>query len=60
MPKENRKKKHYITFGVNIDERIADGFYLIKSIKVFEQIISDPKYFKDKVSAPIKGEHHEK
>lgn len=30
-------------FGVNCDERIADGVYFAKSIKLFEYIISKPK-----------------
>lgn len=30
-------------FGVNFDERIADGFYLIKSFKLFEYILNNPE-----------------
>ena len=37
------QKRSFVTFGVNVDQRLADGFYLIKSIKVFESILANPK-----------------
>ena len=39
---ENGKKaeKYYCEFGITIDERIADGFYLIKSVHLIEKILS--------------------
>lgn len=30
-------------FGINLDERIADGFYFAKSIQLFEYILNNPK-----------------
>jgi len=30
-------------FGINLDERIADGFYFIKSVKVLEEIFANPE-----------------
>lgn len=30
-------------FGVNIDERIADGFYFAKALKLFEYLMQNPK-----------------
>ena len=40
-------------FGVTVDERIADGFYFIKSMKLFEEIFKDPKVLEDAVNAAI-------
>lgn len=36
-------KKYYCEFGMTIDERTSDGFYLIKSIKLMEYILNNPK-----------------
>lgn len=41
-------------FGVNCDERIADGVYFAKSIKIFEYIISNPKLLEGDLSEIIK------
>lgn len=42
---ENGKKeiRDYCNFGVTLDERIADGYYFIKSVKLLEQILANPK-----------------
>lgn len=40
-------------FGINFDERIADGFYFAKSVKVFESVLNDPESLEDKVSTKI-------
>ena len=32
-------------FGINFDERIADGFYFIKSFKLLEHILNNPQVF---------------
>ncbi len=37
-------------FGVNCDERIADGVYFAKSIKIFEYIISKPKLLEENLN----------
>ena len=37
----------------NIDERIADGFYMIKSFKILEYIINNPKLLEDRADAKI-------
>lgn len=37
-------------FGINFDERIADGFYLIKSFKLLEHIINNPSLLENKAS----------
>ena len=43
-------------FGINYDERIADGFYLIKSFKLFEYIINNPKLLEDRADKIIEVE----
>lgn len=40
-------------FGVNMDERIADGYYFAKSIKVLEHILDNPELLEDRADARI-------
>lgn len=40
-------------FGINFDERIADGYYFAKSVKVFESILNNPECLEEKVSDKI-------
>lgn len=40
-------------FGINFDERIADGFYLIKSFKIFEYIMNNPKLLENRADEKI-------
>ena len=40
-------------FGANIDERIADGFYFVKSLKLFEYILQNPKLLEDNCDTKI-------
>ena len=40
-------------FGINFDERIADGFYMIKSFKILEYIINNPKLLEDRADAKV-------
>ena len=40
-------------FGVNMDERIADGYYFAKSIKVLEYILDNPELLEDRADARI-------
>ena len=37
-------------FGINFDERIADGFYMIKAFKILEYILENPKLLEGKAS----------
>lgn len=55
---ENGKKteKYYCEFGITIDERIADGFYLIKSVHLIEKILNDPKLLEERVNEKIKND----
>lgn len=40
-------------FGVNIDERIADGYYFVKSIKVLQNLLDNPKLLEDRIDEKI-------
>ena len=40
-------------FGLNIDERIADGFYFIKTLKMFEYILQNPHLLEDNADTPV-------
>ena len=48
--KEIRK---FCEFGVNLDERIADGYYFVKSLKLLENILNNPKSLEDKCSKKL-------
>ena len=41
-------------FGVCLDERIADGFYFIKSVKLLEEIFNNPKLLEEQANEIIK------
>lgn len=41
-------------FGANLDERIADGFYFVKSLKVFEHILQNPKLMEEDANTKVK------
>lgn len=40
-------------FGINLDERIADGFYFIQSIKLLEEIFNNPTLLEDPADTKI-------
>ncbi len=40
-------------FGVNMDERIADGYYFAKSMKVLEHILDNPELLEERADARI-------
>ena len=42
-----------VEFGFNLDERIADGFYFIRCLKLLEYIINNPKTLEDAASTII-------
>ena len=44
-----------VEFGVNIDERIADGYYFSKSIKLLEYILNNPKLLEDNINEKIEN-----
>ena len=38
---------------MNMDERIADGYYFAKSLKMFEYIINNPELLEERADAKI-------
>lgn len=51
----NGKEKIYkaCKFGINFDERISDGFYMIKAFKILEYIIENPELLEDRADSKI-------
>ncbi len=46
-------QKYYCELGISMDERIADGFYFIKSIKLMQYILNNPNLLDGDVSAKV-------
>ena len=40
-------------FGINFDERVADGFYMIKAYKILEYILENPKLLEGRADEVI-------
>lgn len=40
-------------FGINFDERVADGYYFAKSVKMLQYILNNPKMLEEQVSKKI-------
>lgn len=40
-------------FGINLDERIGDGYYFAKSLRVLQYILDNPKMLEEKASEQI-------
>lgn len=47
--------KKICEFGVNIDERIADGYYFAKSIKLLESFLNNPTILEDRIDEKIEN-----
>lgn len=43
-------------FGINLDERIADGYYFVKSLKMLQYIFDNPKLLEDNINEKIKND----
>lgn len=52
---ENGKKevRDYCDFGITLDERIADGFYFIKSVQLLQYILNNPEIMEGKANEKI-------
>ncbi len=50
--KENKGKKT-VTIGITCDERIADGFYFAKSLKIFDYILDNPNLLEKELDEKI-------
>ena len=51
------KVRKIVEFGINMDERIADGFYFAKCIKMLEHVLENPELLEDKVSTKVEVEN---
>lgn len=45
--------RKYCEFGINIDERIADGFYFAKCLKMCQHVFDHPETLEEKVNSKI-------
>lgn len=50
---KEENKKYFCEFGVTIDERIADGYYLVKSIKLLQYILNNPELLEGRADEKI-------
>ena len=48
------ESKYLCEFGINIDERIADGVYFVKAVKLMQDILNEPKLLEESVNEKIK------
>ena len=48
--KETRK---IIEFGINLDERIADGYYMAKSLQLLQHIFNNPELLDEKINSKM-------
>ncbi len=51
--KENKIVKKVCPFGINLDERIADGFYFAKSLQMIQYIFDNPELLEENANAKI-------
>lgn len=54
--KDNKKKEmiKVCEFGINLDERIADGYYFAKSVKLLQYIFDNPTILENRADEKIK------
>jgi len=52
--KGKTKQIYTCEFGINIDERIADGVYFVKAIKLMQDILDDPESLERSVNEKVK------
>jgi hypothetical protein len=45
-----------VDYGINLDERIADGFYFIKCVHLIQHIYNNPELLEGKVGDKIEIE----
>ena len=51
----NVSVRDVVTLGATADERIADGFYFAKSLRILEQILEQPELLERPVSTSVSG-----
>lgn len=53
LPNNREQITDIIEFGFTIDERIADGFYTIQCLNLFQKLLKNPELLLEKFSTPI-------
>ena len=54
---DNKKEiRDFCDFGITLDERIADGYYFIKSVQLLQYILDNPKLLEGVANEEIKFE----
>lgn len=53
MPSGKEEIRDICEFGINLDERIADGVYFIKSAHMMQDILSNPKCLEDRIDQKL-------
>ena len=48
---KKEKNRYIVDLGATLDERIADGFYFAKSIKLAQEMISNPTCLEEELSS---------
>ena len=43
----------FCEFGINLDERIADGYYFVKSVHMLQYIFDHPELLEDPANTTI-------
>ncbi|MBQ3021190.1 MAG: 2-oxo acid dehydrogenase subunit E2 [Bacilli bacterium] len=56
--KGKKEIRKFCSFGINLDERIADGYYMAKSMKLLERILNNPSMLESKISEKIEVEEN--
>ena len=51
--KEGKNTKYYCEFGITMDERVADGFYFIKSIHLMQYLLNNPELLEESASKKV-------
>lgn len=51
--KGKKEIRKFCEFGVNLDERIADGYYMAKSLQLLQRILNNPEMLEDNVGKTI-------
>lgn len=57
MPDGSKEIRDVVDFGATLDERIGDGFYFAKSLKLVKHIFANPELLDQPLNAPIEFEY---
>jgi hypothetical protein len=52
----DKQIRDVVNFGITLDERIADGFYFAKSIRLLQFILSNPNLLERPIGEKIEYE----